>query len=190
MRIWPEDDEPCRKFRRSAKAIIGSYIINKDSMNEILEILSENARASNAEIAALLGRPEEEVARVIKELEDSGVIRRYLAMIDWEKAGDGYVYAVIELKVALQRKTGYDAVAERIARFSEVQSVRLISGDHDLSVTVRGKSMKDVAYFVAEKIASLEGVESTCTHFILKSYKEHGVTLTDKPKPKRLVVTA
>jgi DNA-binding Lrp family transcriptional regulator len=91
--------------------------------------------------------------------------------------------------VALQRKTGYDAVAERIANFSEVESVRLISGDHDLSVTVRGESMKDIAYFVAEKIAPLEGVQSTCTHFILKSYKEHGVILTEKPKPQRLVIT-
>lgn len=158
-------------------------------MKEILEILSENARATVAEIAALTGRSEEEVALEIKELEDSGVIRKYVPLIDWEKLEEPYVFAVLELKVALQRKTGYDAVAERIARFSEVESVRLISGDHDLSVTVRGKSMKDVAYFVAEKIAPLEGVQSTCTHFILKSYKEHGVILTDKPRPKRLVVT-
>jgi DNA-binding Lrp family transcriptional regulator len=80
-------------------------------------------------------------------------------------------------------------VAERIARFSEVESVRLISGDYDLSAIVKGKSMKDVAYFVAEKIAPLEGIQSTCTHFILKSYKEHGVILTERPKPRRLVVT-
>lgn len=158
-------------------------------MKEILEILSENARATPAEIAALMGRPEEDVAREIKELEDSGVIRKYITLIDWEKLEEAHVFAVLELKVALQRKTGYDAVAERIARFSEVESVRLISGDHDLSVTVRGKSMKDIAYFVAEKIAPLEGVQSTCTHFILKSYKEHGVILLDRPKPKRLVVT-
>lgn len=158
-------------------------------MNEILEILSGNARATPAEISALLGRPEEEVAKEIAAMEDSGVIRKYITLIDWEKTGEGYVFANIELKVALQRKTGYDAVAERIARFSEVDSVRLISGDHDLSVTVRGKSMRDVAFFVADKIAPLEGIQSTCTHFILKSYKEHGVVLTDRPKPKRLVVT-
>lgn len=158
-------------------------------MNEILEILSENAKATPAEIAALLGKSEEEVALEIKELEDSGVIRKYVTLINWERLEEAYVFAVLELKVALQRKTGYDAVAERIARFSEVESVRLISGDHDLSVTVRGKSMKDVAYFVAEKIAPLEGVQSTCTHFILKSYKEHGVILTETPRPKRLVVS-
>ncbi|HUS75114.1 MAG TPA: Lrp/AsnC family transcriptional regulator [Methanothrix sp.] len=158
-------------------------------MNEILEILSENAKATPSEIAALLGRPEADIAREIRELEDSGVIRKYITLINWEKLDQSFVFAVLELKVALQRKTGYDVVAERIANFSEVESVRLISGDHDLSVTVRGKSMKDIAYFVAEKIAPLEGVQSTCTHFILRSYKEHGVILTDKPKPQRLVIT-
>ena len=158
-------------------------------MNEILEILSENAKASASEIAALLGRSETDVAREIKELEDAGIIRKYITLINWEKLDQCLVFAVLELKVALQRKTGYDAVAERIANFSEVDSVRLISGGHDLSITVRGKSMKDIAYFVAEKIAPLEGVQSTSTYFILKSYKEHGVILTDKPKPKRLVIT-
>jgi len=158
-------------------------------MNEILEILSENAKATPSEIAALLGRSEADVAREISELEEAGVIKKYVTLINWEKLDNSFVFAVLELKVALQRKTGYDAVAERIARFSEVDSVRLISGDHDLSVTVRGKSMKEIAYFVAEKIAPLDGVQSTCTHFILKNYKEHGVILTDKPKPQRLVVT-
>jgi DNA-binding Lrp family transcriptional regulator len=158
-------------------------------MSEILEILSENARATPEEIATLLGLSKEDVAREIKDLEDSGVIKKYITLINWEKLEGANVFAVIELKVSLQRKTGYDSVAERIAGFSEVESVRLISGDHDLQITVRGKSMKDVAFFVAEKIATLDGVQSTCTHFILKSYKEHGVILTDRPKPKRLVVT-
>jgi DNA-binding Lrp family transcriptional regulator len=158
-------------------------------MSEILRILSEDAKATPAQIATLLGRSEEDVAREIKDLEDSGVIKKYITLVNWEKLEGSYVFAVIELKVALQRKTGYDSVAERISRFSEVESLRLISGDYDLQVTVKGKSMRDVAFFVAEKIATLEGVQSTCTHFILKSYKEHGVILTDKPKPKRLVVT-
>jgi DNA-binding Lrp family transcriptional regulator len=158
-------------------------------MSDILEILCENARATPAEIAALLGKSEVDVSKEIKDLEDSGVIKKYIVLVNWEKLEGSYVFAVIELKVALQRKTGYDSVAERIAKFSEVESVRLISGGHDLQITVKGKSMKDVAFFVAEKIATLEGVQSTCTHFILKSYKEHGVILTDKPKPKRLVVT-
>ncbi len=158
-------------------------------MSEILRILSEDAKATPAQIATLLGRSEEDVAREIRDLEDTGVIKKYITLVNWEKLEGSYVFAVIELKVALQRKTGYDSVAERISRFSEVESLRLISGDYDLQVTVKGKSMRDVAFFVAEKIATLEGVQSTCTHFILKSYKEHGVILTDKPKPKRLVVT-
>jgi DNA-binding Lrp family transcriptional regulator len=158
-------------------------------MNEILEILSENAKATSSEIAVLLGRSEADVSREIQELEDAGVIRKYITLINWEKLDQSFVFAVLELKVALQRKKGYDAVAERIANFSEVESVRLLSGDYDLSVTVRGKSMKDIAYFVAEKIAPLDGVQSTCTHFILKSYKEHGAILIEKPKPQRLVIT-
>ncbi|HPR66932.1 MAG TPA: Lrp/AsnC family transcriptional regulator [Methanothrix sp.] len=162
----------------------------RDFAKEILEVLEDNARATPGEIATLLGRSEEEVAAEIKSLEDSGIIRKYMTMINWEKIDDGYVYAIVELKVSLPRDQGYDAIAERISRFSEVQSVRLISGDHDISFTVRGRSMKDVAFFVTEKIATLEGVESTCTHFVLKSYKEHGVILYDRAQPKRLVVTA
>ncbi|AET63872.1 Lrp/AsnC family transcriptional regulator [Methanothrix harundinacea] len=162
----------------------------RDFAKEILEVLEENARATPGEIATLLGRPEGEVAAEIKSLEDSGIIRKYMTMINWEKVDDGYVYAIVELKVSLSRDKGYDAIAERISRFSEVQSVRLISGDHDISFTVRGRSMKDVAFFVTEKIATLEGVEATCTHFVLKSYKEHGVILYDRVQPKRLVVTA
>lgn len=162
----------------------------RDFAKEILEVLEENARATPEDIAILLGRPEDEVAAEIKSLEDSGIIRKYMTMINWEKVDDGYVYAIVELKVSLSRDKGYDAIAERIARFSEVQSVRLISGDHDISFTVRGRSMKDVAFFVTEKIATLEGVESTCTHFVLKSYKEHGIILYDRAQPKRLVVTA
>ena len=162
----------------------------KDFTKEILEILEDDARATPGEIATLLGTSEEEVSAVIERLEDSGVIRKYMTMINWDKVDDGYVYAMVELKVALQRDKGYNAIAERISRFSEVQSVRLISGDHDISFTVRGRSMKDVAFFVTDKISTLEGVESTCTHFVLKSYKEHGIILYDKTRPKRLVITA
>jgi DNA-binding Lrp family transcriptional regulator len=162
----------------------------RDLAKEILEVLEENARATPGEIATLVGLSAEEVGGEIKRLEDAGVIRKYMTMINWEKVDNGYVYAIVELKVSLHRDKGYDAIADRISRFSEVQSVRLISGDHDISFTVRGKSMKDVAFFVTEKIATLEGVESTCTHFVLKSYKEHGVILYDRAQPKRLVVTA
>lgn len=158
-------------------------------MNEILEIIEQDPKKDPAEIAILTGYSEEEVRSRIKELEDSGIIRKYKAVIDWDKVGEEYIYAVIELKINLGDRTGYDSIAKRIAGFNEVRSIRLISGDHDLSLTVRGRSMKEVAFFVAEKIATLDQVQSTVTHFVLKTYKEDGVTLFEKDKSKRLAIS-
>ncbi len=158
-------------------------------MKEILEILESNPRIAPKEIATMVGITEKEAASKIKELEKKGIIRKYKTVIDWEKAGEEYVYAIIELKVALRERTGYDTIAERIAKFPEVRSVRLISGDHDLSLTVRGKSMKDVAFFVAEKIATLEQVQGTVTHFVLRTYKEDGDVLFEKERSERLAIS-
>ena len=158
-------------------------------MKEILEILESNPRIALKEIAAMTGSTEAAVASKIKDMEKKGIIRKYKTVIDWEKAGEEYVYAIIELKVALRSRTGYDSIAERIAKFPEVRSVRLISGDHDLSLTVRGKSMKDVAFFVAEKIATLEQVQGTVTHFVLRTYKEDGDVLFEKERSERLAVS-
>lgn len=158
-------------------------------MKEILEILESNPRITPGEIATMIGITEAQASSNIKEMEKKGIIRKYKTVIDWEKAGEEYVYAIIELKVALRSRTGYDAIAERIAKFPEVRSVRLISGDHDLSLTVRGKSMKDVAFFVAEKIATLEQVQGTVTHFVLRSYKEDGDVLFEKERSERLAVS-
>lgn len=158
-------------------------------MREILEILESNPKIGPKEIATMVGITEKEAASKIKEMEKKGIIRKYKTVIDWEKAGEEYVYAIIELKVALRERTGYDSIAERIAKFPEVRSVRLISGDHDLSLTVRGKSMKDVAFFVAEKIATLEQVQGTVTHFVLRTYKEDGDVLFEKERSERLAVS-
>ncbi len=158
-------------------------------MKEILEILESNPRIEPREIATMTGITEAEAASKIKEMEKKRIIRKYKTVIDWEKAGEEYVYAIIELKVALRSRTGYDAIAERIAKFPEVRSVRLISGDHDLSLTVRGRSMKDVAFFVAEKIATLEQVQGTVTHFVLRTYKEDGDVLFEKERSERLAVS-
>jgi len=158
-------------------------------MNEILEIIEQDPKIDPAEIAKLIGQSETEVRSRIKELEDSGIIRKYKAVIDWDKVGEEYLFAIIELKITLGDRSGYDEIARRIANFNEVRSVRLISGDHDFSLTVRGRSMKDVAFFVAEKIATLDQVQSTVTHFVLKTYKEDGVTLFEKEKSKRLAIT-
>ena len=158
-------------------------------MKEILEILETNPRITPGEIATMTGITEAEAASNIMEMEKKGIIRKYKTVIDWEKAGEEYVYAIIELKIALRSRTGYDAIAERIAKFPEVRSVRLISGDHDLSLTVRGRSMKDVAFFVAEKIATLEQVQGTVTHFVLRTYKEDGDVLFEKERSERLAVS-
>ncbi len=158
-------------------------------MKEILEIIENNPRITPREIATMTGIKEAEVASKIKEMERKGIIKKYKTVIDWEKAGEEYVYAIIELKIALRERTGYDAIAERIAKFPEVRSVRLVSGDHDLSLTVRGKSMKEVAFFVAEKIATLEQVQGTVTHFVLRTYKEDGDILFEREHAERLVVS-
>lgn len=158
-------------------------------MNEILEIIESDPKIGAKEIATLTGSTEEEVASNIKEMERAGIIRKYKTVINWEKAGEEYVYAIIEIKVVLRSRTGYDAIAERLARFDEVRSVRLISGDHDLSLTVRGKSMKEVAFFVAEKIATLEQVQGTVTHFVLRTFKEDGDILFEREQSERLPVS-
>lgn len=160
-----------------------------DKIKHILEILENDARANPEEIAALTGMAAQEVSQAIAKLEETGVIRHYKTIIDWDLVGENYVYAVIELKVTLERNQGYQAIAERIYKFPEVRSVRLLSGDYDISLTVRGRSMKDVAFFVAEKIATLDQVQNTATHFVLKTYKEDGVILHEPEAIKRLPVS-
>jgi DNA-binding Lrp family transcriptional regulator len=159
------------------------------TMKEILEIIESNPKIPPKDIATMTGLTEAQVASNIKEMEKNGIIRKYKTVIDWEKAGEEYVYAIIELKVVLRSRTGYDAIAERIAKFPEVVSVRLISGGHDLSLTVKGKSMKDVAFFVAEKIATLEQVQGTVTHFVLRTYKQDGDIMFEKEHSERLAVS-
>ena len=160
-----------------------------EQTRNILEILEEDARIPHKDIASLAGMTEEEVSRRIDQLERSQIIRKYKTVIDWELAGENYVYAIIELKVSLERKLGYQAIAERLYKFPEVRSVRLLSGEHDISITVRGNSMKQVAFFVAEKIATLDQVQSTATHFVLKTYKEDGLILDEPEQVKRLAVS-
>lgn len=162
---------------------------NQKEKEEILKILEENARISDKEIAKMVGMEEEEVEQTISELENSGIIRKYKALLNHDKAGIETVQAVIDVKVSPERNTGYDSIAERISRFPEVKSVRLISGEYDLSVLIQGKTMHEVAYFVAEKIAPLEGVRNTVTHFLLKTYKENGEMYEEEEKGERLAVT-
>ncbi|MHB1421130.1 MAG: Lrp/AsnC family transcriptional regulator [Bacillota bacterium] len=156
---------------------------------KILEILEKNSRVKPEEIAVMLGL---EVARVEKEIthmEQEKVILKYQTLVNWEKAGNNDVLALIDVKVTPQRDVGFDEVARRIYRFAEVRSVMLMSGSYDLSVVVEGKSMKEVALFVAQKLATLEHVQSTMTHFVLKKYKQDGVIFEDEETERRQVVS-
>ena len=158
-------------------------------MEEILELLADNARLTAAEIAERTGRSEDEVEKAIAKLEADKVIRKYKTVIDWEKTGADHVYGFIEVRVAPEREVGFDAVAQRILEFPEVHSLYLMSGTYDLLVVVEGTTMRDVAYFVAEKLAPLDHVVGTATHFVLKRFKVDGDVLVERSEVKRLPVT-
>lgn len=162
-------------------------------MDEILELLQNDARLTPDDIAAMLGRSVKEVSAQIKQMEKENIIIKYSTLINPEKAPSKRerVQAVIEIKVDPEREKGFDAVAERIYKFPQVKSVYLMSGGYDLHVEVEGKTLKDVAFFVSNKLAPLDKVRSTKTHFVLKKYKENDVILTSKSdKPDRLTVSA
>jgi DNA-binding Lrp family transcriptional regulator len=156
---------------------------------EILSILENDARISTSDLAIMVALPEQEVIRRMKELEQRGVIKKYRAIIDWEKVGVEKVTAVIDVKVTPERGKGYDSVAERVANFPEVRTVYLVSGEYDLAVVVEGKTMKEVSLFVSEKLAPLERVHGTNTHFMLKKYKEEGIVVFEKEENKRLGIS-
>jgi len=157
-------------------------------MEEILEILEKNSRVSLEQIAVMLGKSVQEVCDMMKQLEEQNIIVGYNTLVNWEKTGKDTVTALIEVKVTPQRGEGFDKVAERIYRFSEVKACYLMSGGFDLTVIVEGKSMKEVALFVAEKLAPLESVLSTATHFVLKKYKDKGFIFEGKERDDREAV--
>jgi DNA-binding Lrp family transcriptional regulator len=158
-------------------------------MEEILQLLTDDASLTSAQIAERTGRPEAEISKAVSKLEQDGVIRRYKTVIDWEKAGVEHVFGFIEVRVSPERGVGFDSVAERIMGFPEVHSLYLMSGTYDLLVVVQGKTMREVAYFVAERLAPLDHVLSTATHFVLKRYKIDGDVLAERTESKRLPVT-
>lgn len=158
-------------------------------MEEILKILEEDARLSAEEIASMTGKSADEVKSVIEECERKGIVRRYKTIIDWDKIGKERIFAFIDVRVTPERGVGFDDIAERIYRFPEVHSVYLVSGTHDLRVVVGGGNMKEVAFFVAEKLATIDRVQSTSTYFLLKRYKEDGVIFEVPEGDRRLAVT-
>lgn len=154
-------------------------------MDKLLKLLDTNARLTNAQLAAMLDTTEEEVVRQMTALEQTGVVRAYKALIDWERTDREYVTAVIELRVTPKRDLGFEAIAETVMRFDEVESVYLMSGGYDLLVTVTGRTFKDVSMFVAKRLSTLDSVISTATHFVLRRYKDSGVMFLGEEKDQR-----
>ena len=144
-------------------------------MDTILKLLEENGQLTAEQIAVMLGKNVDEVKAAIRHYEETGVISGYTALIDWDKTDREYVSAIIELKVTPQRDRGFDKIAEKIINYPEVKSVALVSGGFDLLLTIEGKTLKEVAYFVANKLSPMEDVISTATHFVLKKYKDKGI---------------
>ncbi len=162
-------------------------------MNEmrekILKAIEKNSRIDLKELAVMLGEEEINVVNEIAAMEAEGVICGYHTLIDWEKTSIEKVSALIEVRVTPQRGQGFDTIAERIYKYPEVNSVYLISGGFDLLVTLEGKSLKEVANFVTDKLSTLDTVLSTATHFILKKYKDHGTVIAKKYVDERLKMT-
>lgn len=159
-------------------------------MDDILRILEkEQGVVSIAKISRMLGISEDAVAAKIKELEENHIIAGYKTIVNWDKTDREVVTALIDLRVTPQRGEGFDKVAERIYKYPQVRSLYLMSGAYDLSVMIEGKTMKDVALFVAQKLAPMESIISTATHFVLKEYKKEGIIFEDDEKDSRQVIT-
>lgn len=156
---------------------------------QILNIIEKNSRIDTHEMAIRLGVEEVAIVEEMQKMEQEGIICGYHTMINWEKTTEEKVTALIEVRVTPQRGQGFDNIAERIYKYSEVQSVYLISGGYDLLVTLEGKTLKEVSTFVTDKLSTLETVLSTATHFILKKYKDHGTVMTKKYEDERMMIT-
>ena len=156
---------------------------------KILEIIEKNSRIDLKDLAALLGESEAAVANEIADMEKENIICGYHTMINWDNTGNEKVIALIEVKVTPQRGMGFDKIAERIYQYSEVNSVYLMSGAFDFTVIIEGKTMREVAQFVSEKLSPMDSVLSTATHFVLKKYKDHGTVMYEKPGDERMMIT-
>ena len=154
-------------------------------MDQLLQLLNTNARMEPEKIAVMLGTTREEVERRIAEYEDLGVIRGYKPLLDYEKIDTQYVEAVIELRVTPKKDFGFEEIAHKISGYHEVDSVYLMSGGYDLHVQVVGKTLKGRALLVALRLAPLDGVVSTATHFVLSRYKDRGVIMNPRTGDER-----
>ena len=156
---------------------------------ELLAVIEKNSRIDLKELAVILGVEEIDVVNEIAALEAEGIICGYHTLINWEKTSVDKVDALIEVRVTPQRGQGFDGIAERIYKYPEVRSVYLISGGYDLMVILEGKTLREVANFVSDKLSTLDTVLSTATHFILKKYKDHGTVFAQKEEDEREMIT-
>lgn len=154
-------------------------------MDKVLSILDQDARFTPEQIAEMTGKEMSEVIALIEGYEKQGVIRGYKTIIDWEKTDRELVTALIEVKVTPQVGMGFDKIAQQICRYREVESVYLMSGGFDLTVIINGRTMKEVAYFVSDKLSPMSTVLSTTTHFVLKKYRDQGIDFEQGPKDQR-----
>ena len=152
---------------------------------ELLKLLARNARYSVDELAVMLNTTSEAVEKEMETLEKEGILRGYRAVIDWEQLDDAYVSAIVELNVVPKAELGFEEVAEKVAAYHEVESVYLMSGVYDLSVVVKGKTLQDVARFVARELSTIDSVTSTTTHFVMRRYKEMDVQLCEQEQDDR-----
>ena len=158
-------------------------------MDELLKILKSNALESAENIGKMLNLSADDVRARIADYEKKGIIRGYQAIVNEDVLKIDRVTAVIEVRVSPEREGGFNAIASRISKFSEVQSIYLVSGDYDLLLFVVGRDLKEVAFFVSEKLATIDGVQGTATHFMLKTYKHHGVLMEEQDEYERLKVS-
>ncbi|MEG1847905.1 MAG: Lrp/AsnC family transcriptional regulator [Lachnospiraceae bacterium] len=156
---------------------------------KILLVIEKNSRVDVKELAIILGVEEVDIVNEMAAMEAEGVICGYHTLINWEKTSIEKITALIEVRVTPQRGHGFDAIAERIYKYPEVRAVYLISGGYDLLVILEGKTLKEVAGFVSDKLSTQESVLSTATHFVLKKYKDHGTILDKKNVDERMQIT-
>ncbi len=160
-----------------------------EAEREVLDVLARNAREDIADIAAQTGLDADAVEAAIESLESDGIVHGYQAVVDWDRAPEGKIRAVAEINVELDRETGYEQVADRIARFPAVDALHLVSGDYDFAVEVLGGSMHDVSEFISEQVAPMPEVTQTVTHYIMETYKDGGVRFADGDDDDRLSVS-
>ena len=163
--------------------------MNEIAITTLLKLVADDAQLSHEQLAVMLGVTVREISDTIAGLEQKGIIRGYKALIDWDKTGHNLVSARIEIKVTPKATMGFEEIAYTISQFPEVETCYLMSGGYDLALTISGKTFKDIALFVAHRLAPLDAVQSTSTHFILKKYKERGLLMADAPRDEREVTS-